>query len=352
LTRIPPFPLSFSPLPFPSRSHDVRVTALLDRLILAAADRVLRRRHRALVRNFRKRYGRWPGLGHPVRYADRMLWRKILDRNPLFVVFTDKLACKDHMARLCPGLALPRTLWTGTDADDIPDAVLAGDVLVKASHGWNMNLRIRGGVPGRTVLKQTTEQWLRTVHGQKGGEWSYSQVAPRLFVEETVGDSAASLLEFNIRASNGRIILGSVLGLCKSPDEWRFFLDPAGEPVSWKSKGKPDPVPEILPHPDEQWKIAYLEAVRHTEQLSRGVDYARFDFLWDGGPLYGGEITVYPRAGHTTPAGSPLDDAIMAGWDLRVSHFLTAPQHGWARLYAGALRRALEAAGGRGESGK
>ena len=71
--------------------------------------------------------GYLPNPAAPESYHERVLWRKIFDRNPLFVTLTDKLAAKAHMSSACPELALPRTLWSGRDAIDIPLNLLAGD---------------------------------------------------------------------------------------------------------------------------------------------------------------------------------------------------------------------------------
>jgi hypothetical protein len=64
--------------------------------------------------------GYLPNPAAPESYHELVLWRKILDRNPLFVTLTDKLAAKAHISSACPELALPRTLWSGRDAIDIP----------------------------------------------------------------------------------------------------------------------------------------------------------------------------------------------------------------------------------------
>jgi len=41
---------------------------------------------------------------------------KIIDHNPQFVLFSDKLATKDFFKRPLPDLPVPRTLWIGRDA--------------------------------------------------------------------------------------------------------------------------------------------------------------------------------------------------------------------------------------------
>lgn len=294
-----------------------------------------------LVRRYKRRLGRWPRVANPRLYSERMLWRKLVDRNPLFVTFADKLATKDFIRERCPELPLARVLWVGADADAIPAEVLRGDVFLKANHGCDFNRRIRNGEYDRAELRELTRRWLGSVYGRKNGEWGYGQVRPTLFVEEAIGDISAGMLEFNVRASNGHIILGSVLGDCKTPRQWSVYLDAVGEPACAMQPSTANP-----PAGFDARRVLepYRRAVDLTRRLSVGVDYARFDFLWNGRELYGGEITVFP-AGGVADAVEPATNAlILDGWDMAQSHFLSAPQTGWKRWYVAALKRQLKSA--------
>jgi hypothetical protein len=266
-----------------------------------------------------------------------MLWRKLVDRNPQFVCFSDKLASKEYSQRRCPTLAMPKTLWVGRSADGIPDELLHGNVLVKANHGSGFNHYVRAGNCDRVVLRQKTERWLNSIYGVKGGEWGYSQVPARLFLEEAVGDAEGDLIEINIRACNGKPILGSIMGKCKTPKQWAVYLDPEGVPTLGMSDLDGSPIRPLPPGLD----IAepYCRAVQFSKVLSVGVDYARYDFLWNGQELFGGEITLYPAGGNADPANKAVNKATLSGWDLRQSHFLKTQHGGWKQLYADALNR-------------
>jgi hypothetical protein len=317
----------------------IHVESKLPSVIFAAANAVFYAKKMGLVWRYSWKIGRLPNIANPQRYSERMLWRKIVDHNPQFVVFADKLATKEFLKAHCPDLPVPRTLWMGRDADAIPDELLRGEVFVKANHGCGFNHRVRGGPCDRRALRKKTQRWLRSGYGRKGGEWAYSRVEPKLFVEEAVGDVETGLIEINVRAGNGKAILGSVVGKCKTPDQWSVYLDPAGTSTlgmldTDESPIKPLPAGLAVTEP-------YRRAVGFAEKLSVGVDYARFDFMWNGAELFGGEITVYPAAGLADPANASNNVATLTGWDLRQSHFLKAPHTGWMRIYADALGRRL-----------
>jgi len=315
------------------------MTKTTDRLIFAAANAVLYATNMNMVRRYRRTLHRLPNVAAPQLYSERMLWRKLVDHNPLFVVFSDKLAMKEFFRHRLPDLPLPRTLWIGDDAGDIPDELLRGDVYVKANHGSSFNYRVCGGVCDRAALREETRRWLRTTYGVKGGEWAYFKVKPRLFVEEAVGDVDGSLLDFKVRAGNGVAILGLVMGHAKTPAEWMVFLDPEGRPVPRTTDPEGAPVEST---PEAQAAVGpYLRAVELARRLSVGVDFARFDFLWNGRELFGNEITVYPAAGTLDPTNSLTCGVLLRGWDLAQSHFLKSKHTGIKRIYANALNRHL-----------
>jgi hypothetical protein len=312
---------------------------LLDHLIMAFGNAALYALHPRSVLGYQHHIGRLPDIAYPRRYSERMLWRKLIDHDPQFVVFSDKLAAKDYCRRICPDLLVPRTLWTGIDADAIPDELLRGDVFVKTNHGFNFNYPVRGGSVDRADLKKKTDSWLESVHGVKTGQWAYSMIEPKLFVEEAVGDADQDLLDFSIRASNGKAILGSVSGHNKRPNSWITYLDLDGNPTAGAGShegDEPKPLPEGI-----EIRQPYRLALRHTAKLSVGVDYARFDFMWNGTNLYAGEITVYPAGGASEIKNRSVHAAIIKGWDLKCSRFLRTPHSGVVRIYADALKRLL-----------
>lgn len=275
----------------------------------------------------------------PERYSERMLWRKAVDRNPLFVVFSDKLATKDYIRERCPDLALPRTRWVGSDADSIPDDVLGGDVYVKASHGCDFNFRIRGGVVDRRELKTVTDRWLGKRYGKRYGEWAYSRVPARLFVEDAVGDAGADLLEFQVRAGDGGFVVGSVMGKSKLPGQWAAYLDSEGGQTEGVARRSDCDFPVLVDDP--RLREAYRRAVAHSLTLSKGVDYARFDFFWNGRELFGGEITTYPGAGNGEIVNPEVNEVLKTVWRLEKSDFLQRPRGLLGHVYGGALRRTL-----------
>ncbi len=287
-----------------------------------------------------RRQHRLPNVACPDSYTERMLWRRLFDHNPMFVTFTDKLATKEYCQQRCGDLEAPETLWVGQNAADIPDQHLTGDVFVKTNHGYNHNYPICAGRFDRDDLIEKTDAWMRSRHGEDKYVWSYSQVPPKLFVEKTIGDAGADLLDVNFRVSNGAFIAGCVVGHNKLDNMWAVYVDEHCNAIP----GPNDLEGAPFAHLPEDMDITtpYRRMVEYAKQLSIGVDYVRVDFMLNGDRVYAGEITVYPAVGIHEIYNPPLNEKIKTGWDLRDAWFCNTQHTGLKRLYAAALNRALD----------
>jgi hypothetical protein len=266
-----------------------------------------------------------------------MLWRKIFDRNPLFVIFCDKIAAKAYSHQKVPGIRVPKNLWIGEDIGKAPAHLFDEGVFVKANHGCGFNLAVPKGLYNPARLGRITGKWLKRGYGGLRMEWAYSGVKRRLFVEEMVtGHLKTGLVEINVRCGDGEAVLLSILINSKRKDAKISYYDIEGNRLSLSGNPMGElPKDFVLPS-------CLAECVSLAEKLSVGIDYARYDFLWDGGTLYGGEITVYPSGGlskATQEGRAGYDTVVNPYWDLKKSWFFGSPQRGWRGAYCRWLKK-------------
>jgi hypothetical protein len=129
----------------------------------------------------------------------------------------------------------------------------------------------------------------------------------------------------------------SVLTNNKRDGKLVAYFDENGERLTRMENGSGFFLP-----PDYRPPETFAAAMDAARALSRGVDYARFDFFSIDGELFAGEITVYPNAGLTRASDDPgtnIDALTNLHWDLRKSHFMTTPQSGRLRAYQALLDR-------------
>jgi len=316
--------------------------SLRHRFVLAVARLLITARHPMLVVRFARRIGYLPNPAAPEAYNERMLWRKIIDHNPLFVTLSDKLAAKDHVRRACPELMVPRTLWRGRDPDQIPDELLAGDVVVKTNHGCEMNIVVSDGQPDRATIIRKLKRWLGKRHGRRLGEWAYWPIVPEAFVEEMLPLSGGRIAtEIKVQVCSG--VVCHVRAEDKKARMSRLF-DPDGNPLPGRDIDYPreDQALPVTPRLVEYIRQAAIIA----PSIAGDLDYVRVDFLVTDERLYAGEVTVYSAAGYATWSNPAIMADIEQRWRLDRSDFLRRRHTGLVRLYADALRSKYETGGG------
>jgi hypothetical protein len=304
------------------------------RIVLMVARLWLTLSHPALVVRFFMKLGYLPNPAAPVRYHELLLWRKLLDHNPLFVTLTDKLAAKAHIRNACPGIAVPETLWSGRDPADIPLDLLAGDVIVKTNHGCAMNIFVASGDPNRGLIVAKARHWLRKRYGRRDGEWAYWPVVPTVFVEERLALSGARIAtDIKVHVCGGVVTHAWV----EDKEAGRsLLLDRDANPLPGRD---PDYPREDQAVPVNARLLDYVrQAVSIAPAIAGNLDYISIDFLVTDHRLYAGEIVVYPGAGYGTTTNPAFAGEIERLWRLDQSAFLRRRHNGAVALYADALR--------------
>jgi len=241
-----------------------------------------------------------PNPAHPKTLNDKFLWRKLFDQNPAFGPLSDKLESKKIADARCAGTLLPEVLWTGSDARAIPDDVLAGDVIVKATHGSGFNFPIFGGTYDRDHLIRVSHEWMRRSFGRRHWEWGYFGVRPRLFVEQLILDNSGGYgtAEAKIYVYCGLIeqiviIYDRQLESSAVVLRGHWSASTSGNTIGVPLSNRP------LPH-----NRAAIERV--ARQLCEGFDHLRCDLYLVEDDIYFGEYPVYNQGGYIIVPDDPL----------------------------------------------
>ena len=287
--------------------------------------------------SFRRRIGRWPNPAFPLWRNDKYAWRKSFDRNPLFTVVSDKLQAKQFASMHCQDIKVPRTMWIGSRAEDIPDEVLAGDAVVKANHGSGWNIFIKDGEYDRTKLNLEANSWMNRSFGRRHAEWGYYGVEPALFVEEMLTEHGRPIAgEYKFYCGAGKMAFAFVRQT--GPDGRRIegALDDDGRPhVGMFDAGELSP---DIRAPAEWQKLRQTALA-----LSCHFDFVRCDLYVVDGEIYFSEFTLYTLGGFAWIDDDVLNTLYTGIWDLRNSWFMRTPQTGWRKHYAKALQVLLAA---------
>ncbi len=291
------------------------------------------------VTRFRRRVGTWPDIARPRGVNELVQWRKLIDRNPAFVTFADKLATKAWIAERLPELPQPQTLWVGERPEDVPDELLSPGHVIKTNNASGQNYLPHRKPLARPAFERQFRRWLRASAAKRllgwldqGQEWAYWPVRSRIFVERRVG-AGRELVDLSVRVLDGKAFLGSCALDYKTDEVTLGYFWPDGTPVANSAASN---LPEGFVVPP-----VFAEAVRVAERLGQGFDYLRIDFLTDRQSLSAGEITCYPASGYGTNAWHT--QLMYRRWleTLDLSWPLATPQPWPRRLYLAAFRRWL-----------
>ncbi|MGI9514102.1 MAG: ATP-grasp fold amidoligase family protein [Anderseniella sp.] len=281
-----------------------------------------------------------PGLPNPAcphHVIDKFLWRKVFDRDPSSVAMSNKIAAKQIAVDLCPDIKAPRTLWVGERFEDIPPQLLAGDTVVKSTHGSGFFHIIRNGHYDREEMIARTRKWMRTDYSRYFGEWNYYGIDRRLFVEELLKHS-----DGRPASQEAKVYVFGETALCAFYFHDRL-TDQARQSL-YDDSGNAYDFDQYLDYPVaiEVAPSSLPRVIETASRLAAGRDHVRVDLYEIDGDLYFSEFTFYNRAGRFGRAIQKEFPHMTRLWDLRRTWFLNQPQPGWRGAYARWLKARLD----------
>lgn len=272
-------------------------------------------------------YRQFPDAAFPRSFNEKLLWRKMFDRDPRFGPMTDKLAARDIAQAAVPQFATPQVLWVGNTPDDLPADLLARPCVIKTNRGsgWNLFNRTPNQLSKADVVDYFKPK-MRFVYGHRIGEWSYAMVKQKFYVEEFFVDPGGRVPDdFNIHTFGGRVLtitlihdrFGNKTHVSLNPDLSR--TDTVWEDYS--SDYEP------------QFKPVHHELVEIAERLAAGIDYVRVDLFCHNDRIYFREFTFFPGSGLSVRNVGETELTRNAWWDLSRSAYFSGALSGWKRAY-------------------
>lgn len=284
--------------------------------------------HPVMMLRHRQKIGAWPNAGHPGTLTEKLMWRKLFDRNPVFVTVTDKLGGRHYVAERAPELHHTRLLWVGDSADDIPDEVMEGPAMVKTSNSSGVNFIVSKGSSDRKKIARATRHLLGRRGNRRREEWAYWPIHGRLVAEELVQLGGEGLpTDLKAYFAGGRVCC---IWASDKPSKTSLTLLPDGSPVS-------DDDPEAVLRWSERLAELTRRAVILAPAIAAGFDMIRVDFLVATDELLASEVTVYTAGGYENWQNPEIPAEIADAWDLRDSWFLRQRHRGLMAGYAAAL---------------
>jgi TupA-like ATPgrasp len=260
-------------------------------------------RRRAL---FARANHRLPRFSNPSSFNDKVNWRIFHDQRPLLEWTCDKLAMKDRAGRV-PGLHIPRTLWAGTNLEELTSAGLPEHWVLKPNHRSG-SVYFGHGQPDIEQLSVLTAGWLRRFESEFLGEWAYSKARPMLLAEELIGTPGSPPPDYKFFVFEGEVGAVQVDIGRHSVHQRRLYL-PDWSPLNVRSGRYA--LPPVEPPP-----IALDRMLALAAELGTGFDFIRIDLYDIAGRVFFGEFTPYPGSGLDRFVPASFDAELGARWKL------------------------------------
>jgi hypothetical protein len=276
-------------------------------------------RYRRLQAAASRRLGYEVNLREPRSFNEKVIWKKLWDRNPLLPVTADKVFVRDYVRqRLGTPLAaqvLIPTLAVTDDPETINFDLLPSSYVIKANHASGTNLLVRDDSRSRADIGAIAAKWLNLDYGWYQHEWAYRHIPRRILVEALIEDSAGQLPDdykfymFHgacryVQHITGRF--GAGRNMAFYTPEWDHLEITRGR----ASLGIPVTRPATLDH---MLQIATM--------LAAEFDFVRVDLYSVDDRVLFGELTHYPASGMSPFKPESFDFQLGSLWTIRPDYW-------------------------------
>jgi len=246
-------------------------------------------------RKFYRCHGYRLDLDDPMSYNEKIMWRKVFDRNPLFPLLVDKHKARSYVVEKLgkkegEAILVPLLLLT-ENPEDIPFDDLPEEYIVKPNHGSGWSIIVDSdhpSRPGKTVSK--CRKWMNKTYGRSKMEWAYSCVKPLLLVERLLKDRCGRLApNFKFFVFNGRV---EMVDLYYDHFRKQGFFDRNFRKLYVKRRDAKYSEATGMQKPE-----CFEEMVSISEKLGSGLDFVRVDLYHLEAKIFFGEFTIYPSSG-------------------------------------------------------
>lgn len=249
-------------------------------------------------------------LKNPRTFTEKVSWRMVYDRRDLLKPTCDKKAMKTLAADRAGGLVrIPRTIWSGTDLDELTTIELPEHWVLKPNHRSGL-VHIGHGAPRPDQLAAKTVGWLDEVNWSEYGEWAYSHAERSLLVEEFIGVPGEIPVDFKFEVFDG-VVRAAWVHLGRFSDFRGFAVDRDFQRLAVQGPNKDLHEGEVFDKPGN-----FDAMVQAAERIAAGFDYLRVDLYNTRDHVWFGETTPYPANGTLTIRPPSFDYAWGSYWKL------------------------------------
>jgi len=245
--------------------------------------------------------GEFPNLVNCRDFNDRIQWLKLFDQSLEIVRCSDKVLVRNYVRQRVGERYLVDLYQVCDHFSEIHFDILPKSFVIKTNHDSGTVIIVRDKTKlNRNEVENIIEAALIKPYGWENGEWAYSYVQPKVFVEEIINpESLTPPPDYKFHCVDGRIRwLQFIFDRGQTTKE--VIVSPEGHITSIHFDHKMQHSEKFVV-PDEWEKIKYI-----VETLAKGFKYVRVDTYCFNKKIYIGELTFFPLMGCYKGVGQKL----------------------------------------------
>jgi hypothetical protein len=235
-------------------------------------------------------FGRWPNYTHPRSLNEHIHAYMLRCRSPLLHIAADKLATREHVARVLGEQYLVPLIGAWDSAEAVPLKTLPRPCVVKTTVGSGQVWFLKPGVyTDLCELRQHLRRWLATDFSSLSREWCYRGLPNRVIAEEMLsGEDGEVPADYKCYVIGGAVRFIQV-------DRGRFGTHTRNlYDTDWRLLRERLTLEN---HPVDRRPARLQEMLDLTVRLAEPFEFLRVDWYVVGERIYIGELTNYPGAG-------------------------------------------------------
>lgn len=272
---------------------------------------------RIISQVYQKRTGNPLNLDNPVRFTEKLQWRKIFDRDPVYSLLADKYRVRDWVKAKIGDDHLIPLLGVWKSFDEINFNELPVEFVLKTNNASGTNILVRDKRKlNMSIAKMRIETWLRFPYCFCGGgyEMPYQTIPPCIIAEKYMrfSDKKTEIPDYKFLCFNGEPKYCWV-DINRHSDHRRNIYD-----MEWRLQdfrfndySNSDSAIEKPQNFDEMIRIVKI--------LSEGFSHVRVDLYDIDEKVYFGEMTFIAEAGYCNFHPYQIDYHIGSFWDVKTT---------------------------------
>ncbi|MDD3726641.1 MAG: GNAT family N-acetyltransferase [Candidatus Ratteibacteria bacterium] len=286
--------------------------------------------YRKEKRRFKEMTGYDLNLKSPRSFSEKIVWKKLYDRNPLLPIVADKYKVRFYIKEVLGEENARRILVPILYVTDRPETIpfdkLPEEYIIKPNHasGWHIIVeKDRIYIPKKGIeikkgdIVYQCRKWLRKSYGVKKYEWAYQPIKRRIIIEKLMKDREGKPpTDYKFFIIHGKCHLIHVI-YDRFANKTLGMYTPDWEYLDVKGKSKQAP-PDVSPP-------CFQQMLDISEKLGSFFDAIRVDFYLVGDRFYISELTNYHQSGLIKWDPVSFDFELGSKWQIEPGYWKKDP---------------------------